>query len=372
MVNPRFGTPGPQSPHGTTGADEAMTMTIGRMRPARAVSMLVLALALAGPVTAQDTSADTRLRRLEAEVRAIQRKVFPGDGKVFAPEITANTTAAGTAAPASTPVTDLLARMDTIEAQIQRLTAQSELNTNRIAQIEARIGPAPAAAVAPTTATPLATAPVPSPIAATSTTPPATATPAPVAAVPAPQTILPAASAAPKPAVAAVTPARPATAAATPARPAAAVAPSAARVAAVRAIEKPATADPGDDEYSYGYRLWDAKFYPEAAQQLKLFVDKYPRHSRVSFGRNLLGRALLDDGKPREAAGWFLQNFQADKAGGRAPDSLLYLAVAMKQLNDTSRACIALAEFAETYPAESAGRLKSVFDDTRAGVKCTK
>jgi TolA-binding protein len=159
----------------------------------------------------------------------------------------------------------------------------------------------------------------------------------------------------------------------TPVRPAGATAaPSAARVAAVRAIEKPASADPGDDEYSYGYRLWEAKFFPEATQQLKLFVEKYPRHARISFGRNLVGRSLLDDGKPREAASWFLPNFQADKAGARAPDSLLYLAVAMKQLADTSRACIALAEFAETYPAESAGRLKSTFDATRAGVKCAK
>jgi TolA-binding protein len=139
----------------------------------------------------------------------------------------------------------------------------------------------------------------------------------------------------------------------------------------VRAIEKPATGDAGDDEYSYGFRLWDAKFFPEAQQQLKIFVDRYPRHSRISFGRNLLGRAFLDDGKPREAATWFLQNYQGDKRGARAPDSLLYLAESMRQLKDTSRACIALAEFSESYAAEAAGRLKSQYDATRNGLKCT-
>jgi TolA-binding protein len=152
----------------------------------------------------------------------------------------------------------------------------------------------------------------------------------------------------------------------------AAKAPSAQRLAAVRAIEKPSTSDAGEDEYSYGFRLWDAKFYPEAEQQLKIFVERYPHHSRISYARNLLGRAYLDDGKPREAATWFLQNYQADKAGARAPDSLLYLAEAMRQLKDTSRACIALAEFSETYAAEAAGRLKSDYDATRAGVKCSK
>ena len=146
--------------------------------------------------------------------------------------------------------------------------------------------------------------------------------------------------------------------------------PSASRLAAVRAIEKPQTGDAGDDEYSYGYRLWDAKFYPEARQQLKIFVEKYPRHSRISFGRNLLGRAFLDDGQPAEAAKWFLENYQIDKRGARAPDSLLLLAESMKQLKDEKRACIALAEFAETYASEAAGRLKGQYDGTRRGLSC--
>ena len=49
-----------------------------------------LALALAAPAIAQGTAADAggeaRIRKLEAEVRALQRQVFPGgDGKYFPP-----------------------------------------------------------------------------------------------------------------------------------------------------------------------------------------------------------------------------------------------------------------------------------------------
>lgn len=117
--------------------------------------------------------------------------------------------------------------------------------------------------------------------------------------------------------------------------------------------------------------MWDAKFFPEAQQQLKIFLDKYPSHSRVSWARNLLGRAYLDDGNPREAAKWFLQNYQANKRGDRAPDSLLYLAQSMKQLGDSKRACIALAEFSETYAAEAAGRLGSLYGSVRNGLSCT-
>ena len=126
---------------------------------------------------------------------------------------------------------------------------------------------------------------------------------------------------------------------------------------AVAAVERPDTGDAAMDAYTYGFRLWDAKFYPEAQGQLKATVDKYGTASVASRAANLLGRAYLDDGKPREAAPWFLQNYQSDKTALRAPDSLLFLGESMIALGDTSRACIALAEFGETYPALAAGRL---------------
>jgi TolA-binding protein len=146
--------------------------------------------------------------------------------------------------------------------------------------------------------------------------------------------------------------------------------PSAARVAGVTAILKPDTGDAGADDYTYGYRLWEAKFFPEAQQQLRKYVDTYPKHAQISLGRNLLGRAVLDAGDARAAATWFLQNYQADKNGSRAGDSLLYLAEAMISMKDTNRACIALAEFGDTYPALATGRLKAQYERNRANVTC--
>lgn len=309
---------------------------------------LALVLALAGasvPALAQESSADTRLRRLEAEVRDLKRQA--GAAGTIAPQATPRTTSPpipGT--PASTPVADLLARMDAIEGQLARLTAQNEESGHKLRLLEERVAAneATAKAVAPAL----------------------TAAPAADPAAPTPASAAPAASA--PPALAAATPASKPVAA-TRARPAAA-APSAQRVAAVRAVAKPQTNDTAEDEYTYGFRLWEAKFYPEAQQQLQLFLTKYPRHSRVSYARNLMGRALLDEGKPYEAAKWFVQNYEANKRGDRAPDSLLYLAVAMREHKDTNRACIALTEFQEVYPQEAAGRLKGVYDATRASVKC--
>jgi TolA-binding protein len=301
------------------------------------------------PVTAAAQSDDARLRRIEGELRALQRAVFPGgDGRFFTPEVDTSQPQAqpqvGT--PANSALTDVLARLDALEAQLARITAREEENSNELSQLQAKLDEAisaasapPQVAVAPPTG--LIATPTPSPAPVTVRTP----TPTPAA------TTRPAPTPTPTPAATAR--------------------PTAARLAAVQAIAKPQTDDAGDDEYTYGYRLWEAGYYPEAQQQLALFLEKYPRHARASFGRNLLGRAYLDNGQPREAATHFFENYQNDKQGARAPDSLLFLAEAMTTLNDTNRACIALAEFSETYPALATGRLKEQYDRDRSKVRCT-
>lgn len=307
----------------------------------------LMALALAGqmalpmPARAQDSARaadpvqELRLRKLEAEVRALQRQVFPGGDTKFFPQDNAAPPPAPSpmGTPATSAMTDVLTRMDAVEAQIAHLTAQYEELSNHLRQIDARFPPP-----APMSGDGAGGVPVPAP----SSPPP----PAPLVSAPAADATPPAAS------------------------PPSAK-PSAQRVAAVKAVIKPQSGDPGEDDYLYGVKLWEARFYPEAQQQMKLFLGKYPHHQRLSFARNLLGRALLDDGKPREAADIFLQNYKTDPHGARAADSVLYLAAAMVDLKDANRACIALAEFTDNYPADAAGRLKQPYDAIRASVACS-
>ena len=291
--------------------------------PALAMVAIVAQLTVAMPAHAQDPEATTqevRIRQLEAEVRALQRQVFPG-GDVGAAGLPAP---GGSAAPMAGPTTGMLTRMDSLEAQVARLTAQYEELSNHVRGIDARLsGAAPVAppehhAERPPAPTPLIEKPAP-----------------------AIETVKPA-----------------------PAHPAAS------RVAAVKAIVKPETGDAGEDEYTYGFKLWQAKFYPESEQQLQLFLEKYPRHARATYARNLIGRALLDDGNPREAAKWFLKNYEANQHGERAPDSMLFLAEAMVSIKDTNRACIALSEFSRSYAGEAKGRLHTQYDQIRGTVTC--
>jgi TolA-binding protein len=321
--------------------------------------LCVLAIGLAAPslvpVAAHaDTpqqggeTTEARLRRIEGELRALQRKVFPdGAGKTFAPEITPGAPVTAAPPPASNAgaLGDLMARMDAVEAQLKTLTATSEDNQNRMAKLDDRIGALEAAQQAQAQA---AAAPPPPPPPADTAAPDAPPPPA-----------KPGKGAKPR------TPPAPADTSAAPSSPQAAD-----RAAAVAAIDRPSSDDKGEDAYSYGYHLWVAKFFPESEAVLLDMVQKYPHHKRISYARNLLGRAYLDDNKPGAAAQWFVQNYQADKTGDRAPDSLLYLAVAMTRLKETKRACIALGEFHDTYPTESTGRLKGQYDAVTKTVTC--
>ena len=316
------------------------TRFLPRLTPvlgALAVAAAVIATPV--PAMAQD-NAEARLRKAEAEIRALQRAVFPGgDGRFFEPQITADGSATGptrSTAPSTTAVTDILARLDAIEVQLQRLTGLTEENTNALNGMEVRIaalenGAAPMVATVEE-AVPEVTAPASN--------------------------------------LSAMTGGASAAASSQSTQPAQTAGPTPERIAAVQQITKPDTGDAGDDEYSYGFRLWDAGFYPEARQQLASFVESHPSHFRITYGRNLLGRAFLDDGMPEEAARWFLRNYQADRTAQRAPDSLLFLAESMIAMGDTRRACIALAEFGDTYPAVATGRLSDQYESNRRRVTC--
>lgn len=301
-------------------------------------TVIAACIASASPAAAQAAPLEPRVKKLESEMRAVQRKVFPGGSdRFFEAEISAP--AAGpstTGVSASAPLTDLLQRVDTLETQITRLTAQTEENGFKIGQLEKRLvlledqARQTAAAAAAASAPPVGSVPAGSAGAGAGT---ARAT-TPVSAS------------------------------------AAAAAPSAERVAAVSAIEKPQTADAGEDAYLYGYRLWEAKFLPEAQAQLRFTLEKHPKHKRSSYTRNLLGRAYLDDGKPSAAAKMFAENYEKEPKGDRAPESLYFLGDALIKLNEKAKACVAFAELAEVYPDVAVGRLSDRLAAGRRNAGC--
>jgi len=310
-------------------------------------------LAVSAPVLAQPRSVEGRVDKLEKEMQAVQRKVFPGGaGQIVSPDVTPQAAPVlPTGTPASTPLADLTARVGAIESQVARLTGQVEENGFRLKQLEeantkltaqfqalqAQVAPPPApeATVSPQLfSVPAPPAPGRSPANTPSTRPPAAAA------------------------------AKPAT------KPATMPASSAARTQAVAAIEKPATGNAPLDGYTYGFRLWTAKFYPEAEAQLEDMLAKYGADPVASRAANLLGRTYLDDSKPTQAAKVLFENYQKRPKGDRAAESLAWVGEALIQLNKPKDACLAYEELDSVFSTTMPANVRDMMTKGRVRAKC--
>ncbi|WP_332812229.1 tetratricopeptide repeat protein [Sphingomonas sp.] len=298
------------------------------------VSVLALLVAAAVPASipaaAQERSIERRVDVIEKELRAVQRKVFPGGaGAVVEAEISAEQAPAlESGFPASSALADLTARVDSLEAQLRTLTGQSEENAHRLRLLEASVTQLRADAEARAS-----------------------------------EAAAPSAAASPSP----TNGERSASTARNTPSPAAAAAPNRTPNGAPDEV---GTGDAGEEAYTAGYRLWNDQRYAEAQKALEATVKKYPKHASASRAQNLLGRAYLDDGKPAAAAKVFLANYQNNPKGERAPDSLYFLGQALVQLKKTAEACKVYDELQDVYGSAMRDWVKQRLPKARADAKC--
>lgn len=318
------------------------------MRKVMTAALFATAAMWTMPVTAQ-SAIEPRVDKLEREMRAVQRKVFPGGaGQTLEPQITAPPVeAAVPGVPVGGALTDLTARVSALEASVRSVTGEVEQANFRVRQLEeafnayktatdARLKTLESAGAAP--------AALPGQVAASGDT-------------------------APAPVTRPTRPARPAESEvdADLERPAT----GGARATQVAAVARPDTGDPAEDGYTYGYRLWEAKLYPEAQAALKAVADKYPKHRRASYAQNLLGRAYLDEGKPSLASLAFYDSYKKFPDGARAPDSLYYLAQSLVRLKKPAAdVCKVYGELTEVYGSKLSASMKADVEKGRAAQKC--
>lgn len=290
------------------------------MRFQSLVALLLVGTAV--PAPAQPQPVERRIERLEGEMRAVQRRVFPnGRQAILEPEVSSGGNASPTGVPAAPAIADLTARVDALEAQLARLTGQVEEGANRIRQMEVAMAAlkndgearAAAAAVEPS-------------VESVGTAGPA----------PAQQRLQTADEQSLVP-----------------------------EAAASRLV------DAGEDAYLTGFRLWEEKKYEQAQQVLEEMAKAYPKHRRASWARNLAGRALLESGKHAAAAKALFANYEADPKGERAPDSLFYLGDALTRLKKTAEACQVYAELQNVYGSSLRDPLKQGLPKARAAAGCS-
>ncbi len=298
------------------------------------VAILFLSTVSASAFAADPLPIDGRVNKLEKEMKAVQRKVFPGgEQQYFEAEIKPDAApAAPVGIPASTPVVDLTRRVDALERALAQVTGQVEqvsyenrktadLVAKMKGEYEFRLNALEGKGAVPVAGAPAASLPyvVPPPVKGAT--------------------------------VAATVPAT------TPAPSAAAAAPS---------------GDPGKDAYMVGYDLWTQKKYPEAIAALKAMVAKYPKHKYASYSRNLAGRAYLDNGQYNEAIREFFENTK-DEAGERAPQSYVYMAQALLKRKPPlpEKACQAYEVLQAKYPDKVTGGLADLVKQGKADAKCS-
>jgi tol-pal system protein YbgF len=284
---------------------------------------MLLALVLAVPAAAQPNDVagvDRRVGKLESEMRAVQRKVFPGgDARYFEPEVQPAGPAAvdpvGT--PASAPLTDLTARVGELEAQLRSLTGQVEANGYKITQLEAaltkfrgdaefRLGALEGGA-------------------------------------------------------------RPADAGAAPAPAGEAVPPP----AAAEAAPAPAAPVGVEGQWRAAYALVVAKDWANAEPALTDFIVANPKAARASDAQYWLGKTYAAQKAPAQAAKAFLDGYQKYPKGTRASASLLGLAQALIDLKKPDQACRSLGQLDTEFGAKLSADLKAQAAKARTAAKCT-
>ncbi|HYN46635.1 MAG TPA: tetratricopeptide repeat protein [Allosphingosinicella sp.] len=277
------------------------------------LGLILLASATApAPAQTRPETVERRIERLEQQLRAVQRRVFPnGQAQFVEPEIPADVQAVMGGAPRGDAMTNLNDRVDALEAQLRSLTGQVEEQGNRTRQIEdglARL-----------------------------------------------RTDLGARLDRLEP----------------PLRPAAALPEPAIEAPAFQAPRAPAAAiDSAEEAYNVGYRLWDRRRFAEAQTALEAAAVRYPNSRWTSWMRNIQGRAYLDDNKPATAARILLANYQANPRGERAADSLFYLGNALTRLNRRAEACRVYDELAQVYP-NMRDFIRTRLPEARTAARCS-
>ena len=281
----------------------------------------------------QPPSPEQRIDRLERQISQMQRQVFPRGRPAD--------TAGFSTEPAATQssVITLDQRLDAVERQMTELLRQSEENGHRLQSLQADIAKV--------------RSDEDQRIGALEQRMADAATAAPVAAPPADE---PPAAKPPR------------------GRPSASTAKPATSTSADDALEAAdavaADTDPGEDAYSQGFHQWQDGQYDQAIATLKQFVAAYPKHRRVSYANNLIGRAMLDKGDARGAAEALLANYRNNPRGERAQDSLYYLGQSLMKLGQPGQACKAYAELTSVYGSKVRPELQKPVADAKSQAQC--
>jgi tol-pal system protein YbgF len=136
---------------------------------------------------------------------------------------------------------------------------------------------------------------------------------------------------------------------------------------AMQAALPPANTPKDEFDLGYGYVLH--KDYGLAEQTLRDFLQKYPSDRLTPEAQYWLGEALFQDKHYRDAAESFLAVSTKYETTARAPDALMRLGQSLAALGEKEAACASLGEVLRKYPKASPA-VKQNVDREQKRVHC--
>ena len=109
------------------------------------------------------------------------------------------------------------------------------------------------------------------------------------------------------------------------------------------------------EQYDFAFGLLRQANYDKAEVALQEFVKGHPKDKLASNARYWLGETYYVRAAYVQAAEVFLEGYQADPKGQKAPDSLLKLGMSLSGLDKKREACAAFDKVSKDFPGASAG-----------------
>lgn len=308
-------------------------------------------LSTALPAAAQDSAElAQRVKVLEKQLQAVQRRVFRPDTTYFATPDSGTAPVQTGAASASPLLADLAVRIDALERQLRELTGQIEevqhqnrTLANRLARFEQdvalRLQATESAGGGPASGTTLP--------GAEGTTGSATEP----GSAPADALVV---TRTPEQAAALI---------------AGTKAPDTAGEEKAGAVPASPAVDPAK-EYEAAYDLLRRGQIAEAEQAFRAFLAAHRDHPLAGNAQYWLGETYYVRRDYARAAQAFLTGYQDYGKSGKAPDSLLKLAMSLAALGQTDDACAAFEQLETSYP-DAEDRIKRRMAVERARIGCS-
>lgn len=123
------------------------------------------------------------------------------------------------------------------------------------------------------------------------------------------------------------------------------------------------------DEYDLGYGYIMHKDYMNAAETFRTFLKMYPSDRLTPEAQYWLGEALFQTKQYRDAAEAFLAVSTKYDTSAKAPDALLRLGESLAAIGEKEAACASLGEVLRKYPRASLS-VKQTVDREQKRVHC--